>query len=880
MGIRSWFAARRSANLDEQDFADEIRAHLSIAADAHVAEGADRRSAELAALKEFGNVTLTTDAARRVWASAWLDAAGDLGRDVRYAARALAKTPAFTATVVGVLAVGIGLNTTVFTMLKSVALTPLAGIPRSARLHELFGETDAGRPVRLSYADYQYLRDHDRSFTGLVGSTLAIVGIGPGPGRAARAVSGELVTGNYFEVLGVRAARGRTLMPSDESTSGAAPVVLLSDGFWRRDLGADPEIVGKHLSINRIDVTIVGVADPAFHGTTMSYDNDVFLPLTMAPRLGFAFDGPQTVQGFLREGLSRAAASTQADALWTAPARDRVGSDSIARLRIAPFWRAPGGPQTYALPTVIVLSGMGLLVLAVACANIAGLVLVRGVTRRGEIAVRLALGAPRTRIVRLLLVENLLLAAPGAVLGMLLAAAGLPVLVGYADWLAAPQRLFLNLSVDRVVVALTVLAACGSALLFGFVPALSISRVNLVRAINEDASPRGASHSPLRAALVIGQVAVSVLLLVGAGLVMRSFDAARRSNLGFDPRHVTSIRLDLKQNGYDEARGAAFYQRLLDAARGDAAIESATLAAYNPMNLTETAARQLTVEGYEPRRAEDMRVLFNTIGPDYFRTLQVPMQAGRAFEQRDDARGVPAAIVNATLARQFWGSAAAAIGQHLRLGDGGWRTVIGVAADIKYLQVNESPRPYVYLPFLQEYRPNMILHTRAPLDGHVDGARAHVTALDPDLPIDAKSLEERIAGSLVFMNLAAAVLFVFGIAGVLLAALGTYGLVSYAVKQSTHDIGLRLALGAPSWRVVLDFVGRAMRLGAAGAALGVAATLAASRLLGGVLYGVSATDASSLVSALLIVLGTVALAAVGPAWRAARTDPVRALRHQ
>ena len=715
----------------------------------------------------------------------------------------------------------------------------------------------------------------------MIGSTLAIVGVASGPGQTATAVSGEFVTGNYFQVLDVKAALGRTLLPSDEGTSGTATVVL-SDGLWRRHFGAAPDIVGRLISINRYPMTVVGVAEPDFHGTTLSYDNDVFLPLTMAQRLGFDFDGPQTTQGFLREGVSLANASAQADALWRAQGRAPSGGNSIERLRISPFWRAPGGPQVYAMPTVVVLSGLGLLVLAVACANIAGLVLVRGISRRGEIAVRLALGAPRIRIVRLLLVENLLLAAPGAVLGVGLAAVGLPVLVAYADWLAAPQRLFLNLAVDRVVVGFTVLAAAGSALVFGFVPAVRSSRIDLMRAINGDASPRGAANSPLRAALVVAQVAVSLLLLIGAGLVTRSFDAARQSDPGFDARQVTSIRLDLKQNGYDRAAGAVFYRRLLDAVAADSATESVTLAAYNPMNLTETAARELTIDGYEPGRTEDMAVLVNTIGPDYFQTLRIPLEAGRTFEWRDDERSASAAIVNATLARRFWGSATAAVGQRLRLDRDEWRIVVGVADDIKYLRVNESPRPYVYVPLLQAYRPNMILHARvdAAVDRFVDQVRGHVVALDPGLPADAKSLEERIAGSLVFMNLAARMLFVFGVTGALLAALGVYGLVWYAVKQSTHEIGIRLAVGAPARRVALELIGRALRFGAAGAAAGTVAAFAATRLLRGVLYGVSATDPDSFVSALAILLGAVAIAAAGPAWRAARTDPARALRHQ
>ena len=497
--------------------------------------------------------------------------------DVRYALRALAKNPAFALTVVGVLTLGIGLNAAVFTMLKSIALSPLAGVENSGNLAVIFAETSTGRPVRVSYPDYQYLRDHDRAFAELFGSTVTTVNLGRG--RGARQVWGELVTGNYFTVLGVRAQHGRTLLPSDEVAPGRHPVVVISDGLWRRDFGGDPGIVGRTIEINNNMLTVVGVADPTFHGTIVSYDVELFIPVMMAPQLGFTFGSQQTTpsgilsdraagvfypQGFLRPGTTLTNATAQADALWATLSRERPLTDAAQRLRVVRFWQTPGSAPTFMLPTLGVLSAMGLLVLTIACANIAGLVLVRGVSRRGEIAVRLALGATRTRIVRLLVVENLVLAVPGAVFGALLARNAIPVLVSYAERLAAPQLVFFNIEVDGLVIGFAALVACCSALVFGLVPALQSSRVDLVSVINEDASPRGAARSRLRASLVVAQVAVSLLLLVGAGLAARSFEAAGRANPGFDASHVTSIDLDLKQNGYDAVARA----RLLSPAAG------------------------------------------------------------------------------------------------------------------------------------------------------------------------------------------------------------------------------------------------------------------------------------------------------------------------
>jgi putative ABC transport system permease protein len=904
MSIIDWLKRLRRRRLDENDFDEEIRAHLAIATDEKMADGADRKNARYAAMREFGNVTLTTEAARQVWTPWWLEALRDLMSDVRYAIRALAKNPVFSLTVVGVLTLGIGLNAAVFTMLKGIALSPIAGVDRSAQLAVIFGETSTGRQIRVSYPDYQYLRDHDRAFAGLFGSIPAIVNMGRG--RSARQVWGELVTGNYFQVLGVRAERGRTLLPSDEIAPGRHPVIVLSDGLWQRDFGADPDIVGKTVEINNHTLTIVGVADPAFHGTTVVYDVELFIPVMMAPQLGFNFGSQHTTpsgilsdrraalfypQGHPRPGTTLANAATQTDALWAALARDRPLTDITERLRVVPFWQTPNGAPMILLPTLIVLIATGLLVLMIACANIAGLVLVRGLSRRGEIAIRLALGATRTRVVRLLIVENLVLAVPGALLGVLLASSGIPVLVGYAAWLAAPERVFFNIEVDGLVIGFAVLVACGSALMFGFIPALQSSRVDLVSVINADASPRGASRGRLRAGLVVAQVAVSLLLLVGAGLVSRSLDAARRANPGFDASQVASLAVDVKQNGYDVSRGAEFYRRLLEEVRAEAGIESATLAAYTPLGFLDTRAQRVAIEGYEPRRGEDLTFMSNTVGSDYFRTLRISLMAGRAFGDRDDETGAPVVIVNNTLAHRFGGGAPNVIGKRIRVAEGDWRTVIGVAADVKYSRINEAPRPYFYLPFLQSYRSSMILHTRAPsttlgasagsVDRLVERARASVAALDADLPIlYARPMAEQIRGALILFDLTATMLLVFGVAGMALAAMGTYGLVSYTVKQSTHEIGIRMALGAARLSVVREFLVRGLRLGAIGAALGIVAALSASRLLGSVLFGVSATDGTSFARALAIVLGGVVVATMVPAWRAARTDPLSALRYQ
>jgi predicted permease len=388
----------------------------------------------------------------------------------------------------------------------------------------------------------------------------------------------------------------------------------------------------------------------------------------------------------------------------------------------------------------------------------------------------------------------------------------------------------------------------------------------------------------MRMGLVVSQVAVSLLLLVGAGLVTRSLDAARNADPGFDGDDVISTRIDLLAIGYDETRGREFFARLLDRMRASpATVSAATLAVSPPLTLVDSGDRQVTIDGYDPRPGEDLSFLSNVIAPDYFRTLRIDLLAGREFENRDDLVAMAVAIVNETMARRFWGEPAEAIGKRIRVASTEWRTVIGVARDIKYSRFNEAPRPYIYLPFLQVYQPAMMLHARAAggMDALTAQVRAEIQTLDPELPMgDVRTLRDMVRAGVVFLEMAAGGLFVFGVAGLALAGMGIYGLVSYTVRQSTHEIGIRMALGARESEVVWHFLRRGLRLGAAGAVVGTVAALALTRLLGSVLYGVTATDPRSFASALAVVFGGVIVATIIPAWRAARTSPLTALRQR
>jgi predicted permease len=472
---------------------------------------------------------------------------------------------------------------------------------------------------------------------------------------------------------------------------------------------------------------------------------------------------------------------------------------------------------------------------------------------------------------------------PGTVLGVLVAQRAVRAFMDYLNVLAAPQRVFFNVDLDAVTTAFAALIAALCALVFGFVPARQTSRVDLVPVINQDVSSRGAPRGRLRTGLVTAQVAVSMVLLIGAGLVMRSIEAAARVHPGFEASHVARVRLDLQQHGYDERRGREFYRSLLDALRTDSGIESASLATYDPLHFAETPAAQLAIDGYVPQRGEEVTAQFNTIGTEYFRTLRIDLVSGREFGDHDTDSAAPVAIVNRTFAERFWGSVDSALGKQIRVSGDESRTVVGVAADVKYMRLDESPRPYFYLPLTQAYAPvvNLYAHSRTDAAALLDQTQAHIAALDPDFASWIPSpftITRRAA--LWFFEMTAAMLLVFGAAGMALAAMGTYGLVSYTVTQQTREIGIRMALGATALAIVRAVVSRGLRLAATGAAIGLVAAVGATRLLGSILFGVSATDGLSFAGALATTFGAVIAATLVPAWRAARTNPLVAIRHQ
>ena len=872
------FSSRRRR---EDDLQDEIAAHLTMAARDRIADGADPESARLAARKEFGNVTLTREATRLTWGVLWIERVVDLVRDAGYAFRLLRRTPGYGLTVIAVVAIGIACNVIVFSLYKALALTPLAGVTDSGSIYYV-GERQAnGQPLPLSYPDYNDIRA--RALPTLAGSKVYRVVLGQGV--RGQLVSVEFATGNYFATLGVRPQLGRTLLPSDEIALGKHPVVVLSDGLWRRVFGADSAIVGRTIHLNSEPMTVVGVAPADFRGAIVGLASDVFAPIVMEPRLLQFNDiinrDSHGVLAFLRLPSRAAVAQARAQAARISGelSAEYPRDNSSDRAFLVPIWQWPYGAQSYLLPAVGLMGGMAALLLVVVCANVAGLVLVRSVGRRGEIAARLAVGASRVRIVRQLMIESFVLAVPAAVAGLFLPRLAEPFIAAAQPNIALP--LFFNVEPDRLVIGFTLLVAWLSAFVYGLVPAIRLSRLDLAAVLKEDLSPAGPSKAPLRTTLVVAQVAMALILLIGTGLVLRSLDSATRADAGFNPEQVSWVTLDMRAAGHTEERGRRFYQRLLQAVESDSSIQSAALASFLPLTMIDWQNWYVKPEGHEQRRDESLSFALNTVTPGYFRTLRIPLVAGREFDDRDRGSADGVAVVNETFARRFWGRAAAAVGK--RFEANGWRTIVGVAADMKYARLDESPRPYFYVPFSQVYASGLTLEVRTsePAAAMLERLHAHIRSIDPEMPIvESGMLADQMRSAVSIYETVARVLSMIGALATGLVALGIYGLVAYTVKQSAHEIGIRTALGARPRDITRRFTTAGARLGAIGVVLGTIAALAVTRLMAQLLYGVSATDTVSFVTAALLVLSVALAASFIPAWRASRGNPLTSLRHQ
>lgn len=809
-------------------------------------------------------------------------------QDVRYGVRLLAKSPGFTTVAVLTLALGISANTTVFSWVESVLLNPFPGARQSHRLVTLETVTPSGEFIDSSWPDYRDYRDRARTLSGIF--ALEDRPLTLGDDREGEWLWGGMVSDNFFDVLGVEPALGQLFHPNNqEEKRGAYPVAVITHGLWTRRYNADPAIIGRTVRVNQQPLVVIGVAEKKFSGVFFGISLDVWLPLMMAePLTGSAgwLDNRESrslhLLARLQDGVTLEQARAEIKTIATQLQQAFPDSNQGISAELLPLWQAPYGAQSVLLGLLALLMAVSIIVLIIAGANVANLLLARATGRQKEISIRLAVGAGRARLIRMLLTESLLLALLAGAVGTLLAVWMVDLL-----WFFVPDTelpIALDTGLNLPVLGFTLLVCLGSGVVFGLAPALQSARLDLVESLKEGGRTSGTgTRSRLRGLLVVAEVALALVTLVGAGLFIQSFQRTQRINPGFDPKNVLLAGLNLSASGYDRAQGIEFYERLLERAARLPGVEVAALAEDVPLGFAGGSWEDIEVEGYVPRPDENMRIYRNIVAPDYFTVMRIRLLQGRDFTLHDDPEAAPVVIVNETFLRRFLPNQNP-LGKRIR-GWGEWLTVVGVVADIKYQALREKPLPYMYVPFRQFYRIDtgigLHLRTAGPPEALVPTVRQLVRDLDPDVSIfAATSVERYIAAAVFAQRIAASLLTALGGLALLLAALGLYSVMAYSVSQRTHEVGIRMALGAQPRDIFRLVVKNGMALTAVGLALGLLTCLVVARLLTSMLYGVSPTDPLTLAGIALLLAATALLACYLPARRAARVDPMVALRYE
>ncbi len=826
-------------------------------------------------------------------------------QDLRYAVRMLSKSPAFTAIAVLSLALGIGANTSIFSFVNAVLLRPLP-VAEPERLVSVFSSRRANPYDVSSYPDYVDYRDKNEVFSGITAFSSAAVSLNSDD--QTEALPGLIVTGNYFDVLGVRAAMGRTFLPEEDRTPGAHPVAIISHGLWQRRFAGDPNAVGKQLLLNGQSFTVVGVAPANFNGTEAGQTKDIYLPMMMQaavlpPRSDYSGemypdllsdrgDGWLNVIGRLKPGVTigQAQAGIQTLAKQLEQAYPKTNRDKAATL----YPVSKGDPRqrgTLLSVAGLLMSVVGL-VLLIACANVANLLLARASTRRREIGIRLALGASRGRLIRQLLTESMLLSALGGAVGLLLAVWTVDALRTYTPDNFFP--FFFDFNLDARVLLFTLLLSVLTGLVFGIAPALQASNPDLVNALKDEAimlpGKGSRRHFSLRNLLVVAQVAVSLVLLIGAGLFLRSLRQAQRIDPGFDAENALVMRLNTNLLRYTKPQGQEFYRQVIERIEALPGVQSATLTLAPPLNGSRHQT-SVVVEGQESGEGADTiaesrrnTTLTSSIGLRYFETLQIPLLRGREFTMQDREGAPGVAVVNETFVKRYL-AGQDPIGKRIRLSGAKdpWLEVVGLARDSKYLTLGEAPAPFVYQPIAQRYESgiSLIVRTKTDPTNFLAPVRREVQAIEKNLPVtDIRPMTELLGNSLYAARMGAVLLGVFGLLALLLAAIGLYGVMAYSVARRTREIGIRMALGAQRGDVLRLVLYEGMTLVGVGILFGLAGAFALTRLLASFLYGVSTTDPSTFIGIAVFLAAIALVANFIPARRATKVDPMIALRYE
>jgi predicted permease len=905
--LRALFQQKRI----DRDLDEEMRFHVEMRTRENLEAGMSEREATRAAERAFGNRLLAREESRQVWTFALIET---LEQDLRYGARTLVRNPLFSSAAILTLALGIGANTAIFTLLDVVVLRRLP-VERPGELYvfgtrvgegsmQTDGVSEDGVLERdtsfFSYPLYEDFREHNDVFISLAAvSSYSIKSYlspdVPSRGSTVEIAEARLISGSFFETLGVRADRGRTIGPDDDRVPGGHPVAVLSHAFWARHFGSSPNAVGRLVRMNGTPYTVVGITPPDFRGATVGRPTDIWVPLAMQAELErgerqLADRNAMWLRiiGRLPEGVSPELAETRTNDLFrrllVAEAGTAVtpqGRLEIERLstHLTPFARGfEGLRRRYSRPLMVLMVVVGL-VLLIACANVGNLLLARASSRRKEVAVRLALGASRRRLVRQLLTESLLLALLGGALGLLV-----------ADWiLGFLLRLIVSgpslvVGLDPRVLAFTFGVSVTTALLFGLVPAWRATRLELDPALKSQRVIVGESTRGFRLGqgLVVAQVALSLLLLIVAGLFLRSLQNLRGQDLGFRPEGVLIVEIDPQGGGYSPGQLQGLYRDLVERMEALPGVESASLSLFSPL-ARYTWRTDASVEGYSPPTAEATGIEGTFVTPGYLKTIGVSLLGGREPDENDRQGAPKVAMVNEAFARHYFGTESP-LGRRFGVeGEESSREIeiVGLVPDLKLHDIREEAARLVYFPAAQhdEYLYSLQVRGRAELSaGQVRNA---IAAVAPDLPITGvRSLGEQVEGSLRQERLLGQLTAFFGLLALLLAAVGLYGVLAYGVSQRTNEIGIRMALGAEPSRLLGTVLGTAMRWVGGGVVIGLAAALAMSRFLSSLLFGLDPVDPATLVVTTAALVLVAALAAYGPARRASRLDPVRALRYE
>lgn len=820
-----------------------------------------------------------------------------LGQDIKFALRGLRKNPGFSLVCILTLALGIGANTAIFTVVAAVLLRPVPGVANPSEIVMLQRLQKNNPDFVFGYPDYLDYREQSHSFEGLAGRCRTRLTLTHG---ATQLIIGELVSGNYFSVLGVNPALGRVITPADVQTEGEAPVAVLSYSLWETTFAADSQIIGENIQLNGHPFTVVGVAAKEFKGSEIGSPSDVWVPLTMQPAaiprmsrgiLQSRNAGWLGIFGRLRKGVQLAEARSEMQTIASRLAVAYPQSNEHRSVEVIPsFGMDPDDRAVLKKFFAMLLASVGLLLL-IACSNVANLLLSRAEGRKREIAMPLALGATRGRLIRQLLTEGIFLSALAAGLGLLLAPWTAGLIVAFRQPLYALRNV--ATTPDFRVLGFTALVAVVTAVLFALAPALQSSKIDLVDSLKES-TPGLGRRSGLRNTLVAAQIAITLVLLIVAGVVVRKMQGVVNQNPGFATSNVEMMTIAPSIAGYSEAQGLRFYEALLQRVSEIPAVQSASLATTVPP-VDFSGRISIFYEGQSPPREYlagrefevGIRVDVNTVAPKYFETMGIAILQGRDFDARDAQPNSLVAIVSQKLAQRLWPNDAA-VGKRIE-----WPAVegparppieiIGVAADAKYRSLLAEAPLLIYMPVLQNYSPtsNLILRTAADPASVLAAAQGAVASLDASLPVYAeKSMADEIADSLWQQRMASALLGSFSILAVALAGIGLYAVVAHWTGQRTQEIGIRMALGAKPRDVLLLVVGHGARLVAVGALLGLLASVEVTRAVSAVLFAKSSTDLPTMMLIAAVLAAVALLACYVPARRAMLVDPMVALRHE